>query len=84
MEAVFILLIISVALMFIALYKKDSSLIMFSGIFYVFIGLIIINAGFGDLIKNYSFWLGFIIVFLGLYLFIRTGLELLIKKKEVD
>lgn len=81
MDAIFIILIFSIVLTFISLYKKDSSLIMFSGIFLVFTGIIIMSTGFGDLLRKYAIWFGFIIVFLGIYVFIRTGVELMFKKE---
>lgn len=40
------------------------------------------STGFGELLKNNSLWLGFIVCFLGIYVIIRTGLELTSSKKE--
>ena len=85
MEAIFVLIFIDLILLSISLFKKDSTLILFSGLLITLTSLNILQHGFGDLITSYPF--GWIFFALGIYIIIRTGLDMITlktNKKEVD
>lgn len=75
LEAIFILLFFDLVLLFIAFYKKDSSLLLLCGILNVLTGLNIINHGLGNLFNFVPF--GWIIIFLGIYIIVRTGIDMM-------
>ena len=79
-EAIYILIAFAMSLLFIAFQKKDSTLIIFSGILFIFAGLDIYRNGFGSL--SYSFGIAIITIFTGIYLMIRTGIEMIQDKKK--
>lgn len=74
METILVLTFIGLSLLCIAFNKKDSTLLFFSGIFLSFCGL--------DILQNInlsgSFGYGIIITFSGLYIMIRTAIEVIV------
>ena len=80
MEAIFILLALSIAILYISFYKKDSTLIIFAGIFLVLSGLTVTQNGFGDLTTFKP--IGVLFIFLGLYVMLRTSIEMIADKDE--
>ena len=66
-------------LLAIGLFKKDSTITVFSGIMAVAIGLIFINSGVLD--YPYSFQFGVLYIFFGLYIIFRSSIELIKDKK---
>jgi hypothetical protein len=63
--------------LFISLYKKDYTLIMFSGMFFVILGLYILTNGYGDISIQFNFALSIINIFVGLYILFRTTVDIL-------
>lgn len=74
-EAIYMLIVLAIALLYISFYKKDSTLIIFSGILFLFSGLDIYLNGFGNI--KYPFGIAVIFSFIGIYLMIRTGIEMI-------
>lgn len=87
MEAIFVLILIDLVLLFIALFKKDSTLILFSGLLIIISSFNIFQNGFGDLIPSYP--IAWVLFALGIYIIVRTGLDMITQrpfnknKKEV-
>lgn len=77
-EVIYILIAFALSLLYIAFSKKDSTLIIFSGILFIFAGLDIFINGFGGM--KYSFAIAVVSTFMGLYLMIRTGIEMIADK----
>lgn len=61
---------------FIALYKKDFTLLIFSGMFFVILGLYILTNGYGDINIQFNFSMFVLNVFIGLYLIFRSTYDL--------
>lgn len=81
MEAIYILLLITIALLGIALFKKESNLAIFTGFLFILDGLYTFNNGFGNITQPYSFAIGLIITFLGIYYIFRSAIESIQDKK---
>jgi hypothetical protein len=88
MEAIFVLLSFDLVLLFISLFKKDSTLILFSGLMFIITSFNVFKGGFGDL--NPSYPIAWLLFALGIYIIVRTGLDMVTlnknkkNRKEVD
>ena len=80
MDAIVILLAFALSLLYIAFYKKDSTLIFLSGLLLLFAGLEILIHGFLGMEPYYG--IAVVTIFIGVYLMIRTGVEMIADKKE--
>ena len=79
---IYILVALTLFLLSIAFNKGDSTLIFMSGILMFVSGLDILRNGFGDLSNNLNFTFAVISIFIGLYLCIRVGLEMIEDKDK--
>ena len=52
MSPIFVLIFIALSILFIALYKSDFGLLMFSGFIFIICGLFVVNNGIPDLAKE--------------------------------
>lgn len=77
-EAIYMLIAFAMALLYIAFNKKDSTLIFFSGILFILSGLDIFLNGFGGFEKSIA--IAIIILFIGIYLIVRVGIEMIADK----
>lgn len=77
-EAIFMLIAFALFLLYIAFNKKDSTLIFFSGLLFIFSGLDIFIQGFNGM--NYYIGIAVITSFIGIYLIIRVGIEMIADK----
>jgi hypothetical protein len=73
--AIYVLLFFALALYGIAFYSREIIAVIFSGTLFVLGGLSIITSGLQDLPVETATWVGIIVLFFGLYLLARTGLE---------
>jgi len=73
--AIYILLTISFVLFYMGINRSDPTLAMFASFLFIFSGLHIVIYGFEELTAVYARSLGFIIICLGGYIGIRSGME---------
>ena len=73
--AIYVLVAIAFSLFGIGLNRKDPTLVLFSAILFIFSGLSIMLNGFGDLTQTYYHALGLIVICLGGYIGIRSGMD---------
>ena len=79
-EAIYALIAFAMSMLYVSFYKKDSTLIFFSGILFLLSGLDIYFGGFGGI--KYPFGIAVITSFIGLYLMIRVGIEMIADKTK--
>jgi hypothetical protein len=74
--AIYIILLVTIALIYLGFWKEDYWLIILSSFMLIIIGLFTLNNGFED-ITDFTFkWvIGMIFIFTGLYLGVRSGVE---------
>lgn len=75
------LLLIVLALYLIGSYKKDFTTLVFSGFGFIFYGLMTINSS--ALLHPYNFQFGILAVCYGVYVALRSSLDLITFKREV-
>lgn len=75
MEAIFILLALSLAILYIGFYKKDSTIIYFASFLILLISFDGIRNGFGEFSLSIPF--GILILFFSLYIMLRTSIEMI-------
>jgi hypothetical protein len=78
METILVLVALGLFLLYISLNKKDSTLLFFSGIFLSFCGLNMLNS----LSVQYAYAFGVVIAFTGLYIMIRTAIEMIVGDED--
>lgn len=76
MEIVICLLFFSLLLLYISFFKSDYTLLLFSFLVMFFCGLYIVTEGIVP-VPGYNFAFGAIIIFLSIYIGIRTALSML-------
>jgi uncharacterized membrane protein YfcA len=73
--AIYIILLATISLLFLAFKQKDYWLIIICSFSMIFIGLYSLNVSFGDLENTFRVPFGIIIIFIGVYLVFRSGIE---------
>lgn len=82
-ELISILILVAFALLYIALEKKDSTLIYFAGFLILLTGLNIMNTTVSKYVNIDSIaFIGLVFVFLSFYLMLRTSIELIKDPEE--
>ena len=74
--AVYIILLVVIALTYLGFWKEDYWLIILSSFLLIFVGLFTLNNGFEDITSfAYKWVIGMVFIFTGLYLGVRSGVE---------
>ena len=76
------ILILILGLLLVGSYKKDFTTLLFSGLGFIFYGLMFINGS--TLAYPYSFQFGVLSILFGVYVGLRSSIDMITnKKKEV-
>ena len=76
------LLIFILTLFALGSYKRDYTTLVFSGLGFIFYGLMLFNAG--ELVYPYDFQFGSLSILFGIYVSFRSSIDLISnKRKEV-
>lgn len=82
MISLYILIFIALAILAIALYKRDFGLILISSFIMILAGLFTMNHGFGDLPVDLSKSIGLIFLSTGIYTALKASFDLMLPLKN--
>lgn len=82
MEIILIFLIVALSFCFLGFFKRDPIMLSFSCFTFVMSGLYSLNNLIPNLIYPYSYWLGMLLIFFGIYIGLRAGIEATFKKRR--